>query len=205
MEDRMSEEMKEQNIREESMGTATDSAEETKECEGESVPEDDKPGSRAEKKKIKRLEAELAETQKRLDAAVAERDAEKEKYMRMIAEYDNFRKRTQKEKENTYADAYADAVQSVLPVLDNLERAEQYNDLDAVKKGVSMTLKAAKETFEKLGITEIETKTFDPNLHNAVMHVEDETYGEGEILEVFQKGYRKGDKIIRYAMVKVAN
>ena len=167
--------------------------------------DDGEPETRAEKKKLKRAEAELADLKKQLDAKQEELAAEKDKYMRMIAEYDNFRKRTQKEKENTYADAYADAVASVLPVLDNLERAEQYSDLEAVKKGVSMTLKAAKDTFEKLGITEVETKTFDPNLHNAVMHIEDESLGEGEIVEVLQKGYRKGDRIIRYAMVKVAN
>ena len=80
-----------------------------------------------------------------------------------------------------------------------------YNDAESVGRGVQMTLKGVGDVFERIGVTEIEAETFDPNFHNAVMHVEDEAYGEGEIVEVLQKGYRKGDKIIRYAMVKVAN
>lgn len=198
-------------MKKEEPGTGTENAAQEKTASRE-VPENDKKAEeteetepKTEKKKIRHLETELAEARKKLESAEAGLKEEKDKYMRMIAEYDNFRKRTQKEKENTYADAYADAVNAILPVLDNLERAEQYDDPEAVKKGVSMTLKAAKDTFTKLGITEIETKTFDPNLHNAVMHIEDDQLGEGEIVEVLQKGYRKGDKIIRYAMVKVAN
>ena len=198
-------------MKKEEPGTGAEKVTEEK-VTSEVIPENDKKAEeteetepKAEKKKIRHLETELAEARKKLENAEAGLKEEKDKYMRMIAEYDNFRKRTQKEKENTYADAYADAVNAILPVLDNLERAEQYDDPEAVKKGVSMTLKAAKDTFSKLGITEIETKTFDPNLHNAVMHIEDDQLGEGEIVEVLQKGYRKGDKIIRYAMVKVAN
>lgn len=198
-------------MKKEAPGTGMENVSEEK-VTAKEIPENDKKTgeteeteSKAEKKKIRHLETELAEARKKLESAEAGLKEEKDKYMRMIAEYDNFRKRTQKEKENTYADAYADAVNAILPVLDNLERAEQYDDPEAVKKGVSMTLKAAKDTFTKLGITEIETKTFDPNLHNAVMHIEDDQLGEGEIVEVLQKGYRKGDKIIRYAMVKVAN
>ena len=198
-------------MKKEEPGTGTENVSEEK-VTAKEIPENDKKTAetesaepKAEKKKIRHLETELAEARKKLESAETGLKEEKDKYMRMIAEYDNFRKRTQKEKENTYADAYADAVNAILPVLDNLERAEQYNDPEAVKKGVSMTLKAAKDTFTKLGITEIETKTFDPNLHNAVMHIEDDQLGEGEIVEVLQKGYRKGDKIIRFAMVKVAN
>ena len=198
-------------MKKEESGTGTENVTEEK-VTAKEIPENDKKTAetgdaepKAEKKKIRHLETELAEARKKLESAETGLKEEKDKYMRMIAEYDNFRKRTQKEKENTYADAYADAVNAILPVLDNLERAEQYNDPEAVKKGVSMTLKAAKDTFTKLGITEIETKTFDPNLHNAVMHIEDDQLGEGEIVEVLQKGYRKGDKIIRFAMVKVAN
>ena len=104
-----------------------------------------------------------------------------------------------------YADAVADTVTEMLTVLDNLERAAQYNDAESVGQGVKMTLKGMTDALAKLGITEVETETFDPNIHNAVMHVEDETRGEGEIVEVLQKGYRRGDKIIRYPMVKVAN
>ena len=198
-------------MKKEEPGTGAENVSEEK-VTAKEIPENDKKTAetgdaepKAEKKKIRHLETELAEARKKLESAETGLKEEKDKYMRMIAEYDNFRKRTQKEKENTYADAYADAVNAILPVLDNLERAEQYDDPEAVKKGVSMTLKAAKDTFTKLGITEIETKTFDPTLHNAVMHIEDDQLGEGEIVEVLQKGYRKGDKIIRYAMVKVAN
>lgn len=163
--------------------------------------------TRGEKKRVRKLESEIEALKKQLERAQSAADAANDKYMRMIAEYDNYRKRTAKEKENSYTDAYADAVVNILPVLDNLERASQYTDAEAVSKGISMTLKSFGETFEKLGIREIEAqgRTFDPNLHAAVMHVEDESYGENEIVEVLQKGYIKGDRVIRYAMVKVAN
>ena len=107
--------------------------------------------------------------------------------------------------EGVYADAYADCIANLLPILDNLERASGSDNLEAVKKGLEMTAKAFADALDKMGVAEVETKTFDPNLHNAVMHVEDESFGENEIVEVFQKGYAKGDKVIRYAMVKVAN
>ena len=158
-----------------------------------------------DKKKLKKLETELADLQKQLEAKDEAAKANEDKYMRMMAEYDNFRKRSAKEREGVYADAYADCIANILPILDNLERASQSDHLEAVKKGLEMTAKAFDDALSKMGINEIETKTFDPNLHNAVMHVEDEAYGESEIVEVFQKGYAKGDKVIRYAMVKVAN
>ncbi|MBQ8310013.1 MAG: nucleotide exchange factor GrpE [Clostridia bacterium] len=160
---------------------------------------------KAEKKKIKKMEAELSELQKQLDAKIAECEASNDKYMRMMAEYDNFRKRSAKEKEGVYADAYSDCIANLLPILDNLERAGKSDNFEAVVKGLELTVKAFDDALQKMGVTEIETKTFDPNLHNAVMHVEDEQYGESEIVEVFQRGYCKGDKVIRYAMVKVAN
>ena len=172
------------------------------EAEGEKKPTAD---AKADKKKIKKLEAEIAELQKELEG---EREAHREcedKYLRMMAEYDNFRKRSAKEKEGVYTDAYSDCIANLLPILDNLERAGGSDNLEAVKKGLEMTAKAFADALEKMGVSEVETKTFDPNLHNAVMHVEDETLGESEIVEVFQKGYIKGDKVIRYAMVKVAN
>lgn len=160
---------------------------------------------KTDKKKIKKYDAEIAELKKQLEAAKKAEEEANGKYLRMMAEYDNFRKRTAKEKEGTYADAYSDCIGNILPILDNLDRAAGSDNLDGVKKGLEMTVKAFRDALEKMGITEIETDTFDPNLHNAVMHVEDGTKGESEIVEVFQKGYRKGDKIIRYAMVKVAN
>ena len=162
-------------------------------------------GGKNEKKKLKKAEAELNELKKELEAKKAECEAANDKYLRMMAEYDNFRKRSAKEKESVYADAYGDCISNLLPVLDNLERARKFDNLDAVRKGLDMTVKAFDAALEKMGITEVETKTFDPNLHNAVMHIEDDQYGESELVEVLQKGYRKGDKIIRYAMVKVAN
>ena len=132
-------------------------------------------------------------------------NAERDAHLRVAAEYDNFRRRSAKEKEGVWADAYADCVANILPILDNLDRASRSENFEAVKKGLEMTEKAFLDAMEKMGITEVETKTFDPNLHNAVMHVDDEAFGESEIVEVFQKGYVKGDKVIRYAMVKVAN
>ena len=160
---------------------------------------------KAEKKKTKKADTELLKLKKQLEEKCAEYEACNDKYMRMMAEYDNFRKRSAKEKEGIYADAYSDCIANLLPILDNLERARKSDNLEAVTKGLELTVKAFDDALEKMGVCEIECKTFDPNLHNAVMHVEDEQYGESEIVEVFQKGYIKGDKVIRYAMVKVAN
>jgi molecular chaperone GrpE len=127
--------------------------------------------------------------------------------MRMIAEYDNYRRRTAKEKDGIYADAYADALKGILPILDNLERAVGVGEAEALQKGLAMTLKGAEDALAKMGVTAFGEKgeTFDPEKHNAVMHIEDEQYSEGEITEVYQKGYAKGDKILRFAMVIVAN
>ena len=161
--------------------------------------------TKAEKKKQKKAESELAALQKQLEKTKAELDDCNDRYLRMMAEYDNFRKRSAKEKDGIYADAFADCVGNMLPILDNLERASKSDNLEGVKKGLDLTAKAFEDALNKMGITEIETKTFDPNLHNAVMHIEDDSFGESEIVEVFQKGYCKGDKVIRYAMVKVAN
>ncbi|MBR2019143.1 MAG: nucleotide exchange factor GrpE [Clostridia bacterium] len=173
--------------------------------ENETVEVKDAKAEKAEKKKSKKLEAEVAELQKQLTAKEEELQACEDKYLRMMAEYDNFRKRSAKEKESVYADAYADCIANILPILDNLDRASKSENFEGVKKGLEMTVKAFDDALSKMGIAEIETKIFDPNLHNAVMHVDDETLGESEIVEVFQKGYAKGDKVIRYAMVKVAN
>lgn len=171
----------------------------------ENVTEEVGTEKKKKNRETKKLEAEIEKLKSELDEKNAELAAESDKYMRMLAEYDNFRRRTAKEREGLYADAYSDAVSELLPIIDNLERAAMYSDAETVGKGVQMTLAAVKDVFAKIGVTEIEAETFDPNLHNAVMHVEDEAYGEGAIVEVLQKGYRKGDKIIRYSMVKVAN
>lgn len=133
---------------------------------------------------------------------------QEDRFLRLAAEYDNYRKRTAKEKESTWAQAKADTAAAFLPVYDNLERALKQDTADeAFKKGVEMTMNQLKEIFEKLGITEIPAlgQPFDPNLHNAVMHVEDDSLGESTVAEVFQQGFMLGDKVIRFAMVKVAN
>ena len=128
-----------------------------------------------------------------------------DKYLRIVAEYDNFRKRTLKERDLIYQDAYLDAVKQLLPVVDNVERALEYANDEDTRKGMELIIASVHQTLEKMGVKEIETKIFDPNLHNAVMHVDDEGLGEGEIVEVFQKGYILGERVVRYAMVKVAN
>jgi molecular chaperone GrpE len=140
-----------------------------------------------------------------LEALKAECDALNDKYLRTLAEYDNYRKRVLRERENTYADAYCDVLKEILPVADNLERAIAFTQDPQMAQGVEMTYKQLQEAFARLGIEEIPTETFDPNYHNAVMHTEDEAYGENAIVEVFQKGYKKGDRVLRFAMVKVAN
>ncbi len=173
---------------------------ETETADAETV-EDEKP-SKQEKKKVKKLEAELAEAQTRIAEA-------EDKYTRLYAEFDNYRKRSLKEREGIYTDAYVDAVSEILPILDNMERALQYKDTENenITKGLEMIMKSFVETLAKMGVSEIEAlgKPFDPNLHNAVMHVDDDAFGEGEIVEVFMKGYIKGDKVLRHSMVKVAN
>ncbi|MBQ8720479.1 MAG: nucleotide exchange factor GrpE [Clostridia bacterium] len=146
----------------------------------------------------------LVKENERLTAANRELE---DKYLRMAAEYDNFRRRSRDEKIALYDSAVADTVTQILPMIDNLERAELFEDGAAVKDGLVMISKSTSEVLEKIGVTKYGEvgETFDPNLHNAVLHIEDDSYGEGEIVEVFQRGYKKGDKIIRFAMVKTAN
>ena len=163
--------------------------------------------TKSDKKKCRKLEAEAEELKAKLEDKEKELAAAEDKYMRMFAEYDNFRRRSAKEREGIYSDAAADTLKNILPVLDNLERATAFNEADKVLEGLAMILKSFSDILEKMGVKEIEAlgKTFDPNVHNAVMHIDDENYGESEIVEVLQKGYICGDKVIRYAMVKVAN
>ena len=131
-----------------------------------------------------------------------------DKYLRLAAEYDNYRKRTAREKEHVYGDAKADTVKPFLEVLDNLERGlAQFEEGDPHRQGVELIAKQLSAVLEKLGVTEIEAlgQPFDPAKHNAVMHIDDEAFGENTVAEVFQKGYQMGDKVVRFAMVKVAN
>ena len=149
----------------------------------------------------------LAELQAALAQTQAELAAMNDKYVRLVAEYDNFRKRTAKERSSAYTEAYADAVKDILPIGDVLARATAFTDPEAVSKGMAMVLKSFDDALKKMGLTEIEAQgqPFDPERHNAVLHVEDESFGENEVVEVLQKGYMYGDRVIRYAMVKVAN
>ena len=186
----------EQSAEKESETVVTDQApkaEEAEEKAGDTTQKSEKTEKKTETKEEKKTEPPQGAS-----------DA----YLRLLAEYDNYRKRSQKEKDNLYADVRADVVTKFLPVYDNLVRAlAQATEDEAFRKGVEMIMTQFEQTLEKLGVTKIESlgQTFDPNRHNAVMHVEDSEKGENEIVEVFQEGFRLGDKVIRFAMVKVAN
>lgn len=136
-----------------------------------------------------------------------EMDALKDRLLRITAEYENFRKRTAKEKEGIYTDACFDVLKEVLPVVDNVERAATSDgSIEDLKKGIEMTMKGLQGALEKLGVEEIDASSdFDPNLHQAVMHIEDESIEANQIVEVFIKGYKRGEKVIRHSVVKVAN
>ena len=162
----------------------------------------------AEKKDKRRFGKKPSKEEEKISDLEKQNAELNDRFLRICAEYDNFRRRSQKEKDALYTDIKANVVTQFLPVYDNLERAlKQDTEDEAYKKGVEMTMTQFCSTLEKLGVTEIDClgKKFDPTLHNAVMHVEDEEKGENEIVEVFQKGFMLGDKVIRFAMVKVAN
>jgi len=158
----------------------------------------------------KKLEEANLENVKLTDELVKyknELETFKDRFSRTLAEYENYRKRTAKEKEGIYTLACEDILKDILPVLDNLERASAVaGSVEDLKKGIDMTVKQFADAFEKLQVEVIPTDDgFDPNFHNAVMHVEDENYGSNAVAEVFQKGYKRGDKVLRCSMVKVAN
>ena len=165
-------------------------------------------GKDAEKKEKRRFGRKPSKEEEKIAALEKEKADLNDKFLRICAEYDNFRKRSQKEKDALYGDIKANTVTQFLPVYDNLERALKQNTEDeAYKKGVEMIMTQFCTTLEKMGVTEIKClgEKFDPTMHNAVMHVDDEEKGENEIVEVFQKGFKLGEKVIRFAMVKVAN
>jgi len=175
---------------------------ESKPAQPEEIRGETAPETAAET--VEETAAQPSETEQ-LQAQLA---AEKDAYLRLAAEYDNFRKRSQKEKEGLYTDVKAETVGKFLPVFDNLLRALAQETADeAYKKGVEMTMAGLREVMEKLGVKEYGQvgDVFDPALHNAVMHTEDEAFGENVVCEVFQKGFSLGEKTIRFAMVKVAN
>ena len=169
------------------------SKEKPEEIKEEEVVEE--KAAEAEEAKEPTLEDELRDT--------------KEQLLRTAAEYANYRARSAKEKEQTYSNAKGNVIAELLPVIDNLERAlaGEGSDFDALKQGVQMTMDGLMASLEKLGVEQYGESgdAFDPNVHNAVMHVEDDSLGENVICDVFQKGYKIGDRVIRAAMVKTAN
>ena len=170
-----------------------------------------KQNEAAENEEILETAAEEAvdESSAKIEELEKELAASKEAHIRTLAEYDNYRKRTAKEKENTWVDAKAVCLAELLPMLDNFDRALGVTDSDfeSYKKGVEMIYQGFSETLKKLGVEAFgeEGDEFDPNFHSAVMHTEDESLGDNVIAQVFSKGYKLGDKVLRPAMVKVAN
>ena len=190
-------------VQEEEQTTSEQVVPETEAAEAAAVEEEVETAANTEEVSdgTSELETKLAESEK----ALAEKDKQ---YQYLAAEYDNFRRRSAKEKTDAYSSAKADAALAFLPVFDNLQRALVAPCTDAAyAKGVEMTMTQLRQVLEKLGITEIDAlnQPFDPNLHNAVMHVDDDSVGESTVVEVFQSGFKMGDKVIRFAMVKVAN
>ena len=175
----------------------------------EPLPEEQEKHTAPEETEEDQTEPEELEGEAKEPApAKEERADEHDRFLRLIAEYDNFRKRSAKERENIYTDVRVETVTRFLPVYDNLQRALNTQTSDeAYKKGVEMTFNQLKQVMTSLGVEEIpaEGETFDPEVHNAVMHVEDDSFGENVIVEEFQKGFKLGGRIIRFSMVKVAN
>jgi len=187
----------------------TEEAGEQEEAKEAEAAETEAKETKKDKKSDKKLKAEIEELKKKLEAETKRADEAAAQVLRIAAEYDNFRKRTQNEKANIYGDAVSDTLAGLLPIIDNLQYAEKYSSGDAEKvaEGLKMILSKLPETLEKMNITMFGEagEIFDPNLHNAVMHVDDENYKEGEIVDVLQCGYKYGDKVLRYAMVRTAN
>ena len=184
-------------------------AEQNEQTAAQAKPEAEAAKQPEEKKHEDAKQQEASEFEKAQQALAQEHDS----YLRLAAEYDNYRKRSQKEKDNLYTEIRSetveiDTIKGMLPVYDNLERALAQETQDAAfKKGVEMTMNQLVSVMEKLGVESFGAAGdhFDPQLHNAVMHIEDESLGENVIAEVFQKGFKVGEKVVRFAMVKVAN
>ena len=179
-------------------------AEQNEQTAAQAKPEAEAAKQPEEKKPEDAKQQEASEFEKAQQALAQEHDS----YLRLAAEYDNYRKRSQKERDNLYTEIRSETVEKFLPVYDNLERALAQETQDAAfKKGVEMTMNQLVSVMEKLGVESFGAAGdhFDPQLHNAVMHIEDESLGENVIAEVFQKGFKVGEKVVRFAMVKVAN
>ena len=202
---------------EETKRPAEETPEEPKEVPQEEAPPAEEAPEAAEKaekapKGRKKKEKTYTLTREQMEAAelaAKQLESVKDQFVRLTAEYDNYRKRTAKEKDSLYQDAKADTIKEFLAVYDNLERAvSTEGDEDSPhKKGLEMIFHQYQEILKKLGVTEIEAQgqTFDPEKHNAVMHIDDENFGENVVSQVFQAGFMLGDKVIRHAIVQVAN
>lgn len=194
-------------------------SEETKQPMEEQVPEVEETAqaeaaseAEAEKKGKKKKEKGITFTREQveqMELAVKQLDTVKDQFVRLTAEYDNYRKRTTKEKDTIYQDAKADTIKAFLAVYDNLERAalSEGGEDSPHKKGLEMIFAQYKDILKSLGVEEIEAKgaAFDPEMHNAVMHIDDESLGENVVAQVFQAGFKMGDKVIRHSIVQVAN
>lgn len=172
------------------------------------APETQEPEKKVKKKKEKGITF-TREQVEQMELAAKQLESVKDQFTRLTAEYDNYRKRTTKEKDNIYQDAKGDTIKAFFPVYDNLERAAaaEGSPDDPHKKGLEMIFQQFKEILTKLGVTEIEAlgKDFDPETMNAVMHIEDENYGENIVSQVFQAGFEMNGKVLRHAIVQVAN
>ena len=177
------------------------------ETEEKKTSEEHKASTGSEKKELSKLKGEAKKLTGELEGKSKAYDELNDKYLRMMAEYDNFRKRSQRERDGIYASAYEEALKEFLPMSDNLQRSLAYAGTENFAKGIEMIVNQFSDTLKKLGIEEKRKRgdPFDPNIHNAVMRTDDDSLGENTVAEVLQKGYRKGDKILRFAMVKVAN
>ena len=208
--DHLEEENKEAEVASEEIKEETEETTEAKPEEAEEKPKAKKSSKKTDnsKKSTKKQEAPKEEETEKKPSAEQQVKEANDKYLRLMAEYDNYRKRSQKEREALYGDIKADVLNKFLPVYDNLVRAlDQPTEDEAYRKGVEMIMAQFNKTMENLGVTEIESvgQPFDPNLHNAVMHIENEELPENSLAAVFQKGFKIGDKVVRFAMVQVAN
>ena len=207
----MSEEKKEPQA--ETPETEAETPDQASQAESQAPTGEAESPERDEKKPRKKKEKEkytfTREQVEQMELAAKQLDAVKDQFVRLTAEYDNYRKRTAKEKDGLYQDAKADTIKEFLAVYDNLERAvATEGDEDSPhKKGLEMIFHQYQEILKKLGVTEIEAlgQVFDPEKHNAVMHIDDENLGENVVSQVFQAGFQLGDKVVRHAIVQVAN
>ena len=192
---------------EETKQPTEEQVEETAAPEAEPTPEAE-PEKKGKKKKEKGITF-TREQVEQMELAAKQLETVKDQFVRLTAEYDNYRKRTTKEKDNIYQDAKADTIKAFLAVYDNLERAAQSEggEDSPHKKGLEMIFIQYKDILKSLGVEEIDAKgqPFDPEMHNAVMHIDDETLGENVVAQVFQAGFKMGDKVIRHSIVQVAN